>query len=282
LIVGEGVDDQFERVRREVDPLRQAQLAGELIATYQQRSVELARLRREAINRAREEKGLNFAAIAGKLGLTRGRITQIRQTAPPPERALFGVGPVTVAIPNRLLAGRALPVISSEDARAADLLTELLTDLAFGIDRFRIPPSGEWEPHGDVVAICGPKSSPVTAQAIASDPVLRFDPDHAGKWTIRERDNSRSYESPMDDLDAPTWSDVAYVGRLALPTGQLIFVVAGVHALGSVGAIDYLRRHVAELYAQVGTHRFSMVVASDHDGETVTRSELLCAPRVHG
>lgn len=281
MIVGEGVDDQFERVRREVDPLRQAKLAGELIATYQQRSVELARLRREAINRAREETGLNFAAIAGKLGLTRGRITQIRQTAPAPERALFGVGPVTVAIPNRLLAGRALPVISSEDARAADLVTELLTDLAFQVDRFRIPPSGEWEPRGDVLAICGPKSSTVTAQAIASDPVLRFDPDRAGKWTIRERDGSRSYESPMDDPDTPAWSDVAYVGRLALPNGRSFFLVAGVHALGSVGAIDYLRRHVAELYTQVGTQRFSMVVASDHDGETVTRSELLCAPRVH-
>lgn len=281
MIVSEGSDDQFERVRREVDPLRQAQLAGELIATYQQRSVELARLRREAINRAQAEKGLNFAAIAEKLGLTRGRITQIRQKAPAPERAFFGVGPVTVAIPNRLVPGRALPVISSEDARAADLLTDLLTDLAFHVDRLRIPPGGVWEPRGDVVAICGPKSSAVTAQAIASDPVLTFDSNQAEKWTIRERDGSRSYESPMDDATSLTWSDVAYVGRLALPSGQPIFVVAGVHALGSVGAIDYLRRHVAELYTRVGTQRFSMVVASEHDGETVTRSELLCAPRVH-
>lgn len=273
-------DDQFERVRRETDPLRQAKLASELIALYQQRAVELARLRKEAINKARTEKGLNFAAIANELGLTRGRITQIRQTAPAAERAIFGVGPVTVAIPDRLLPGRALPVISSEDTRAADLLTDLLTELAFQVDRFRIPSSGEWNPRGDVVAICGPKSSSITAAAIESDPFLRFDPDSAGKWTIRERDGSGVYESPMDD-PSPAWSDVAYVGRLALPDERPIFVVAGVHALGSVGAIDYLRGHLGELYEEVGTRRFSMVVVSQHNGETVTRSELVCPPRTH-
>ncbi|BCJ66251.1 hypothetical protein [Polymorphospora rubra] len=274
--------DQFERVRREPDPLRRAKLASELILVYQQRSVELARLRKEAINRAATERGLSFTSIAAELGLTRGRITQIRQTAPPAERVFFGVGPVTVAIPERQVSGRALPMISSEDTRAADMVTRLLTDLAFQVERFRIPPNGEWQPQGDVVAICGPKSSHVTAEAIKSDPFLTFEPDESGKWTIRERDGSRTYESPMDDARSQGWSDVAYVGHLALADDRrTLLVVAGVHALGSVGAIDYLSRHLSDLYAKVGTRRFSMVIASDHDGETVTRSEPLCSPRVH-
>ncbi|MCN0180108.1 hypothetical protein [Salinispora arenicola] len=151
---------------------------------------------------------------------------------------------------------------------------------AFQVDHFRIPPDGQWQPRGDVAAICGPKSSPVTAQAISSDPVLMFEPDDAGRWTIRERDGSRVYESPMDDPTAPRWADVAYVGRLALKE-QTIFIVAGVHALGSVGAIDYLARNLPDLYAHVGTHRFSMVIRSEHDGDTVTRSELACPPRIH-
>lgn len=283
-IVTQPADDPFERIHREPDPLRQAKLAGELIAVYQQRAIELARLRKEAINRARDELGLNYSAIAAALDLTRGRITQIRQNAPVAERAMFGVGPVTVAIPERLVPGRALPVISSEDARAADMLEQLLTDLNFQVERrFRIPPGGDWQPGGDTVAICGPKSSQVTAEAIESDPYLRFDPETPEKWTIRERDGSRTYESPMDDATSPTWSDVAYVGRLALPgdRGQQLVVVAGVHALGSVGAIDYLARHLPEIYAEVGTRRWSMVVASEHDGETVTRSEPLCPPRAH-
>lgn len=276
----DSADDLFERVRDEPDPIRQARLASELIVIYQQRGVELARLRKEAIGRANRTKGLNFAAIAAEIGVTRGRITQIRQTAPAAERALFGIGPVTVALPERLLKGRALPVISSEDARAAEAIEVLLVQLSFTVGRFRIPPDGDWCPSGDTVAICGPKSSAVTAQAIASDPFLRFDADDQGVWAIRERDGTRTYDSPMD-ATTPTWSDVAYVGRLQLSATSHLFVVAGVHALGSVGAIDYLARHLPEIYAEVGTQRWSMVIASDHDGETVTRSEPLCPPRVH-
>lgn len=275
-------DEQFDRVRREPDPLRQAKLAGELIAVYQQRSVELARLRKEAINRAAVERGISFSAIAAELDLTRGRITQIRQGAPPAERAFFGVGPVSVAVPLRQVGERSLPVISSEDSRAAEVLTTLLTGLAFQVKPQRIPVDGNWAPGEDTVAICGPKSSPVTAAAIESDPFLTFAPDQAGKWTIRERDGSRVYESRMDTDAGSLGSDVAYVARLMLPGGSgTLLVIAGVHALGSVGAAAYLARHLKDLYAQVGTRRFSMVVTSDHDGETVTRSELLCPPRTH-
>ncbi len=279
----EDADDQFARVRREPDPLRQARLAGELIGVYQQRSVELARLRKEAINRAAAERGLSYSGIAAELGLTRGRITQIRQTAPPAERAFFGVGPVTVAVPLRAVPGRALPVISSEDARATERLSRLLADLAFQVEQFRIPPDGNWQPPADAVAICGPKSSQVTAQAIKSDPFLTFEPDETGNWTIRERDGGRVYESAMDQEGGEQrWSDVAYVGRLAVPGDRrTLLVVAGVHALGSVGVIDYLSRNLPDLYSQVGTRRFSTVVRSEHDGETVTRSELLCPPRTH-
>lgn len=109
-----------------------------------------------------------------------------------------------------------------------------------------------------------------------------FEPDDAGNWTIRERDGSRVYESPMDDATSVGWSDVAYLGRLALPdAGETLLIIAGVHALGSVGAVDYLTRHLPELYAEVGTRPFSMVIGSDHDDETVTRSEPLCPPRAH-
>jgi hypothetical protein len=274
--------DPFDRVHGEPNPIRRAKLAADLIATYQQRSAELARLRKEAINQAAAELGLSFSTIAKELGLTRGRITQIRQTAPPVERIFFGVGPVTVAVPLRDVPGRALPVISSEDSRSSDLLSRLLSDLAFQVEHFHIPPDGNWQPPDDAVAICGPKNSSVSAEAIASDPFLRFEPDQTGKWAIFERDGNRVYESAMDDATSKGWSDVAYVGRLSMPgrDGTLL-VIAGVHALGSIGAVDYLSRNLPELYAKVGTKRFSMVVGSEHDDGTVTRSELLCDPRVH-
>lgn len=53
-------------------------------------------------------------------------------------------------------------------------------------------------------------------------------------------------------------------------------MIAGVRALGSVGAVDYLVRHLRDLYAQVGTSGFSMVIRSTFDGETLVESELAC------
>jgi hypothetical protein len=82
------------------------------------------------------------------------------------------------------------------------------------------------------------------------------------------------------DTDDDVWSDIAYVARLKYRRSE-IFVIAGVHALGSVGAVDFLNRELPSLYATVGMQRFSMVVRSDHDGDRVTRSELLCPPRAH-
>ena len=272
--------DPFEDVQQEADPIRQAKLAGQLITVYQQRSVELARLRRQAINRAAEERGISYSAIASELGLTRGRVAQIRRSAPPPERAFFGIGPVTIAVPLREVPGRSLPVISSEDARAYDMLAARLAELGFQFSRYGIPASGHWTPPaGDVVAICGPKSSPVTAKAIESDPFLSFSELEPGLWVISDRVTGEVYESPIDVSDHKE-ADVAYLGRVATADRELL-VIAGVHAIGSVGAVDYLIRSLSSLYAEVGTSRFSVVVASEHEGETVRRSEALCPARVH-
>jgi len=260
------------------DPVRQGRAATELLAVYQQRSIELARLRRAAIERLREERGLSYAAIAKEFGLSKGRVGQIRQSAPPLERAFFGVGPVTVALPLRD-SGRAFPVIASEDALSGERVTALLEGLQLDVKQFRIPTDGAWNPTGDVVAICGPKSSPVTADALTHDPVLDFRQAERG-WSITDRATGTTYRSPMDEHGSRT-EDIAYLGRVPIPGGTML-LIAGIHALGSVGAVDYLTTHVADLYEQVGHERFSMVVASRHDGEHVEQNEALCPPQRHG
>lgn len=82
------------------------------------------------------------------------------------------------------------------------------------------------------------------------------------------------------DVDQDVAADVAYVARLPYGAGTLL-VIAGIHARGSVGAVDYLAKHLADLYAAVGERCFSMVVASTHDGETVITSEAIREPRAH-
>src|SRR5690606_8090092 len=126
---------------------------------------------------------------------------------------------------------------------------------------------------------CGPKSSPVTADAIATDPYLAFEPDGTGRWTIREREAGKVHESPLDSGDGRS-ADVAYLGRLTV-SGRPMLVIAGIHALGSVGAVHYLGQHLHELYEQVGTENFSMAVTSEFDGDKVIKSEAACPPRTH-
>lgn len=266
-------------MRREADPLRRGRMATELLAVYQQRAIELARLRREALDRLRADRGLSFSAVAAEFGLSKARVGQISQAGPPPERGFFGVGPITVAVPLRASGQRQLPVIASEDALSADRLTDLLQHLLFQVERFRIPTDGRWEPQGDVVAICGPKSSAVTARALEADPLLDFRQDEQGRWVIRDKQTGEVYRSPLDQ-DQDSASDIAYVGRLPID-GETMLVIAGVHALGSVGAVDYVSRHITELYPEVGSDRFSMVTRSVHDGESVTESEALCPARRH-
>jgi hypothetical protein len=270
--------DPFEEVRAESDALRQARRATELMAVYQQRGIELARVRREAIERAARETGMSFTAVAAALGLSKGRISQIRRTAPPAERILFGVGPLTIAVPLRSMPGRDIGVIAAEDNLSAQRLTDVLEGLQFEVRSFQIPTSGEWDPVDGAIAICGPKSSRVTAEAIDSDPWLSFQPDEDGRWVIRDRETHQPLVSPLDrDKEG---EDIAYVGRLAYQGGTL-FVIAGVHAMGSLGAVEYISEHLEDLYQRVGPHRFSMVVRSRFQGDKVIETDELWPAQVH-
>jgi len=65
-------------LQQENDPLLQGARATDLINECSERVDELARIRRTAIERAHREHGLSYAEIAEALGLSRGRLTQIR------------------------------------------------------------------------------------------------------------------------------------------------------------------------------------------------------------
>lgn len=132
--------DEFDEIRSEGDPLAQARRATDLMSIYQQRGVELARLRKAAIERAVETQGLTYSEVAQRIGLSKGRITQIRKSAPPAERALFGVGPLTLAYPVRASDDRPSGVVAVEDSAAAEGMTSILTSLGFEVDAFLIPP----------------------------------------------------------------------------------------------------------------------------------------------
>jgi hypothetical protein len=165
--------DDFDSVRREPEPVRRAQRATELLTIYQQRATELARLRKAAIEEAHHERGMSYTELATALGITKGRVTQIRSSAPGPERAFFGVGPVSIGIPYRYqTTDRERPLIAAEDAQTGEELEHLLGTLALAVTRYQIEPDRTELPKGDGIVVCGPKSAPVGADLLAKDPAL--------------------------------------------------------------------------------------------------------------
>jgi hypothetical protein len=270
--------DDFDSVRREPEPVRRAQRATELLTIYQQRATELARLRKAAIEEAHHERGMSYTELATALGITKGRVTQIRSSAPGPERAFFGVGPVSIGIPYRYqTTDRERPLIAAEDAQTGEELEHLLGTMALAVTRYQIEPDRTELPKGDGIVVCGPKSAPVGADLLAKDPALRMIKDD-GRWWIEHQGTGERFGSPTDD-EKPRDVDTAYVAR-HVEGDRVLVHIAGIHAIGSLGATHYLTTHLAELFAQAGNESMSLAVRASYDGLTITGSELVAGPYV--
>jgi hypothetical protein len=268
--------EDFDSVRRDPDPIRRGQRATALLTMYQQRATELARLRKAAIEEAHREQGLSYTEIATALGITKGRITQIRSTAAAAERVFFGVGPVSVGVPYRYqTTDRERPLIAAEDAETGNQLEVLLNALSLVTTRFQIEPDRADPPAGDAIVVCGPKSAPIGADLLAKDPVLNMIEDE-GRWWIEERADGTRFGSPTDDPQSQL-ADVAYVARHVIDN-RVIIHIAGIHGIGSLGATHYLTAHLAELLHQVGQQPASLVVRATYDGLAITDSELSAGP----
>ncbi len=252
--------------------------ATELLATYQQRSVELARIRRAAIEEARDQLGGSYTEVARAFGVTKGRITQIRSGAPPAHRAFFGVGPLTLALPGRRLLARDDVVIAAEDDRVGAILTGEAERLAFVTERLIIDPREEWEPKHDAVVVCGPASAHVGHVLMAADPLIGMGIGDGPKWYIVDKTTNKPYTSPMDDPRQPKRADHAYIARHAYSDHTVVHI-AGLHALGSIAAAQYVVDHLPDLWAQFGDHSFSMAVTGEFDAMTPTGVSVLIPPR---
>lgn len=271
------MDDDFASLRDDPDPVRRGRRATALLAIYQQRSTELARLRRAAIEEARDLLGGSYTEVAKAFGLTKGRITQIRSTAPPAHRAFFGVGPLDIALPGRIIRERDDLVIAAEDdATGAHLLVEL-EKLSFITNRVILDPREEWEPTGDAVVVCGPASAHIGHKLMSEDPVLRMTLGDGAQWFIVDEATGKRYLSPLDEA-APSRADHAYIARHRWGN-HVIVHIAGLHALGSIGAAHHITDTIADLFADFGDSEFSMAVTTEFDGLTPKPSKILVPPR---
>ncbi|MEV0061259.1 sigma-70 family RNA polymerase sigma factor [Nocardia sp. NPDC050718] len=269
-------EDEFDAIRNDPDPIRRGQRAGELIAVYQQRSAELARLRRAAIEQANRDLGLSFSEIGDRLGLTKGRISQIRTSAPPPERAFFGVGPVAIGVPRRigLEEGRERAFIDSNDEATRDSLQRKLSDLSLTTTQFGINPDTEQVPAGDCIIVCGPKSAPVARHLLADDPLLAFDRSESG-WSIIDRREDGRHFSPF--RTDGTRKDIGYLSR-RISDNRVIVHIAGITAVGSEGVAHWLNTNLATVYDPTAQLTDCIIECEFDQDLHVTGSWLLVGP----
>ena len=266
------------------DPVARARAAGELLAEHQSVVARLAQIRRKAIADLRAQ-GLSYAEVGQALGVTRGRIAQLRGPDATVEATFFGGREITIATPLRTQRG-GRPMVAQEDADAATVLGQHLTRLDLDTSLQRIPPAGGPDLKPDaLIVICGPGTSGRIAELLESDPVFDYSEQPPGAWRIRERESGREFRSPLDDGSADD-RDIAYLGRLPRPDGRPLLLIAGLRAIGSLGVAQYLvsGQHLRELYdAAAATERFSMVIGCTFDPNTLTirTVEALTAPRLH-
>lgn len=231
--------------------------------------------------------GMSHGQIAEALGVSRGRVSQLTKAGPPPERAFWGTDVLTVALGGKLEApkkasGQPGPVLAQEDFQAYLDVSESVK--AMGLDTVYeiIQPPGMVRPNRDnLVVICGPRLSPLIAQVIEADPIISFGHDDQG-WYLNDREAASIYRSPMDEGKP---SDVGYLARFPRPDARGTFVyIAGIHAMGSNGVIHYLDQHLAEVYREVKTKRFSALIQCEFDPDTrkVSSSNLLTPLYTHG
>lgn len=187
---------------------------------------------------------------------------------------------MTIVLPYRYqVTDRERPLLAAEDVAAGELAKQLLESFGFATRTAQLGPDDQYLPDGDLFVICGPKSSPAVAQLFESDPRLTMTEDGSG-WSIEDRATGERYRSPLDEASAKA-SDMAYVARRG-EGARTITHVAGIHAIGSLGAVEYLTQQAADLYQATAPRDFSLIVTSDHKGLTITRTEALALPLIWG
>ncbi|MEV6649969.1 sigma-70 family RNA polymerase sigma factor [Streptomyces sp. NPDC051219] len=258
--------DEVRRVAAIRDHSLRVKAAVELMEELQAAVMETSRMRKESIAWLRQS-GLSMADVAKLMGVSRARVAQLKDAGPPTERAFLGLDRIHVAVPQR---DGEREFVALEDSATGQQLINLAHRLQLDGELEYIPTSGAIDLDREgLVVVCGPKTSAITAAALQGDPRLAFETLSDGRWALIERESGRTYTSPSDEPGDPQSSDVAYLGRLPRPDGEGMFLlIAGVHAVGSLGVAHYLSGHVGELYAEIGSEPFSMVVGCDYEPET--------------
>lgn len=237
--------------------------------------------------------GWSQEAIGDAAKISRQRAQQIIKATPPTGQLLLAPDagkPAVICVIEKIEADRGRPSITKTTIEATYRLIDLAGEYGLDIRRETVPVGGVVLDlnRPNLIVLLGPRSSPLLAQAISADPVIKWRPDQHGDWYIINTSTGTEYHSEFDRSTDPglPWPRTCYahIGRIRRPDdGGSWMCLAGAHAPGIAGATDYLCREIESLWDKAKISLWSAIVqvTADKDG-TVKKTSLITPVYVHG
>jgi hypothetical protein len=287
-------DDRLEDLRAIADPIQRGRSATELIDDLTEVINEASAIRQDALEEVRGH--MTPSEIAKAFRLTRARVSQLMKS-PAPERALLAPEHSTLAtiyVVQKRETERGRGSLVQTTATAVTKLEKLADELGVKLaqqdgDNFvAVPPPGLVDLNQyNLIVLMGPRTSALVAQAISSDPVIRWHRTERNDWYIVDSKTGEEYYSEFDEgtnAGNGERSCIAHIGRIRRPDGQGSFLyLGGAHAPGTAGAVDYFVREVSAIWEQAKRSLWSAVVVTKADAQGHIVSMRLATPiYVHG
>lgn len=257
-----------EDLTKITDPLERARQIGVRIDELQERVVTLSQQRRDLLLGVINHGSVSQSDVARALGLTRSRLSQMLGMRSERRFLGDGRGPITVAIGGKTRPEEDTPDYVSRDSMAAyDILATLARDVGLEIQHEVVPPPGLVDLARDnLIVLTSPRLLPILGQVIGADPRHRFARDDSG-WHLVDLAAGKEYRSSGARNGEPI--DYAYVGRLPRTDGAGTFLyIAGIHGPGTRGGVAYVADHLPDLWREVRSRRWSVILEVRHEPDT--------------
>ncbi len=189
-----------------------------------------------------------------------------------------------IVYPNRMVAGRAFPLVAHEDLMAVRCTEAFLARYNAKIELLGInvaaEASADWNPpaalpeiekwDGHIIYVCT-KVLPRSIQQELGSRGCPFEFDGIGtaKPWILNRDTGHRYESPLD-APSPEPKDYSLIAKFGgSEAGRFRYVLAGIRAIGTWGAASFLTdpKSLRGLAAVVGEQAFAAMIQVKFDPE---------------